>query len=113
MKSQTMTKTCPACDGCVKQVEATRDGKRICPFADQDEEIWNGREDCLKTMHELSLGIDTDSTLAVQKNYLSVLRRALIRGLGDVWGASCRLKISRGAGGPWEEECLEKLRFGI
>jgi hypothetical protein len=40
--------------------KATREGKLICPLADQDEEIWIERKECLKTIHEFSLGISTD-----------------------------------------------------
>ncbi len=35
----------------------TRKKKLICPMADQKEEIWKGRSECLQTMLELSLGI--------------------------------------------------------
>jgi hypothetical protein len=48
-------------------MEATREGKLICPLGDQDEEIWVEREECLNTINKLSLGIDTDSSLAVQQ----------------------------------------------
>jgi len=37
--------------------DLTRKKKLICPIADQKEEMWNGRSDCLQVMLELSLGI--------------------------------------------------------
>ena len=37
----------------------TRNKKLICPLADQREEMWKGRADCLQIMLELSLGIKT------------------------------------------------------
>ena len=58
--------------------KATREGKLICPLADQDEEIWVERKECLKTIHELSLGIDTDSTLAVNDKLFDLFAEAYI-----------------------------------
>lgn len=58
--------------------KATREGKLICPLADQDEEIWIERKECLKTIHELSLGISTDSTLAVQEKLFELFAEAYI-----------------------------------
>jgi len=37
----------------------TRMKKLICPQADQKDEIWNGRSECLDIIATLSLGIDT------------------------------------------------------
>lgn len=58
--------------------EATRKGKLICPLADQDEEIWVDRKEFLNTIHELSLGISTDSTIAVQKKLFKRFAEAYI-----------------------------------
>lgn len=58
--------------------EATRKGKLICPLADQDEEIWVERKEFLNTIHELSLGISTDSTISVQKKLFKRFAEAYI-----------------------------------
>ena len=64
--------------------KATREGKLICPLADQDEEIWIERKECLKTIHELSLGIDTDSALAVTEKLFDLFAEAYITQKEDI-----------------------------
>jgi hypothetical protein len=64
--------------------KATREGRLICPLADQDEEIWIERKECLKTIHELSLGIDTDSTLAVHDRLFNLFAEAYITQQKDI-----------------------------
>lgn len=58
--------------------KSTSEGKLICPLADQDEEIWIERKECLKTIHEFSLGISTDSTLDVQEKLFELFAEAYI-----------------------------------
>ncbi len=64
--------------------KATREGRLICPLADQDEEIWVERKECLKTIHELSLGISTDSTLAVNEKLFAIFAEAYVHETKDV-----------------------------
>lgn len=45
----------------------TRQKKLICPIADQKEEIWNGRNDCLQVMLDLSLGIKSKFSESVKE----------------------------------------------
>lgn len=49
-----------------KIYDLTRQKKLICPRADQDEEIWIEREDCLNLILELSLGIKAKYSEAIK-----------------------------------------------
>ena len=58
--------------------QLTRNGKIICPIADQKEEIWKGRSDFLKTMLELSLGIHAKYSVHVSDDQTKIFMAAFI-----------------------------------
>jgi hypothetical protein len=67
-----------------KIYELTRKKKLICPIADQKEEIWIGRSDCLKTMLELSLGIHSNYSMSVRDYQTRQFMEAFIYNKGRV-----------------------------
>lgn len=58
----------------------TRKKKIICPQADQKEEIWKGRPECLQSMLELSLGIRALYSESIKYNQAALFMDAFING---------------------------------
>lgn len=56
----------------------TKGGKIICPTANQHEEIWVCRKECLSVMHQLSLGIQIDSELNIQSKLFEIFAHGFL-----------------------------------
>lgn len=57
---------------------SVQSGRLICPMANQDEEVWVERSECLKTLQELSLGIRASSIYKVNKGIFKIFAKAFI-----------------------------------
>ena len=58
-----------------------RKGKIICPMAEQEQEVWAGREKWLDMMHELSMGIECACLKVIedkQLNNFSIIYRIIL-----------------------------------
>lgn len=53
-------------------------GKLICPIADQHEEIWVDRNEFIKTIQRLSIGISTDASVSVQQKLFCIFSEAFL-----------------------------------
>lgn len=62
----------------------SRNGKIICPLADQEMEIWIGREEWLDTIHDLGLGIECAAEQTIQDKQMSAAIRSYVSGSDKV-----------------------------
>ena len=62
-----------------KLADLSKSGKVICPFADQDDEIWAQRDECLETINTLALGIHVDSILSVRFKLFDIFAKSFVR----------------------------------
>ncbi len=55
-----------------------RAGKIICPLAEQEQEVWIGRDDWLNTINELSLGIECICLKEIEDNQIHKAMKAYV-----------------------------------
>jgi len=58
--------------------KSTRAGKIICPLAEQDREVWIGRDDWLKTINDLGLAIKCSTTKKIEDRQIQSGMEAFI-----------------------------------
>jgi hypothetical protein len=58
--------------------DSTRKGALICPYAEQEAEVWAERDKWLDIIHNLSLGIDTLALYDIQMNQLGHFMKAYL-----------------------------------
>lgn len=56
----------------------SREGKIICPLAEQEGEIWINRKEWMETIHDLSLGIECVGFKEIQDSQLSKAMEAFV-----------------------------------